>query len=108
MLNAIIPFLGFTPTIKVFHDTNPGFKKSKPLTPLAKRIRDYLMAKSSGLTALEALAHFQGMTSATLARRITEIARAGWPIIRESKLDVMTGRRYTRYRLDFDKDWPTV
>ena len=107
MLQTITNFLGLNspPTTVV---TKAQVEAKKPLTPRARRIRDYLMARSRGLTAVEAMVHFQGMTSATLSRRITELHRHGWPIINERNVDPMTGITYTRYRLDFSKEWPSV
>lgn len=65
------------------------------LTKRAKEVLDYLQKKGSA-SAREALLDID-ITSASLARRITELRDAKYPIASVQRTHPVTGRRYTVY-----------
>lgn len=67
------------------------------LSPQAKRVLAH-MRLNGGTSAREAMTDLD-ITSATLARRIVDLEEAGYFIMRESKRNPVTGKRYTRYSL---------
>jgi len=67
------------------------------MTPQAKKLLRHLETAGS-ITAREALLDLD-MTSATLARRICDLEKAGHCIFRESRVNPATGKRYTHYTL---------
>jgi hypothetical protein len=52
--------------------------------------------EAGSVSAREAMIDLD-MTSATLARRIVDLERAGITIIRERRIHPVSGKRYTRY-----------
>ena len=67
------------------------------LSPLARKIVAHLV-KAESISAREASNDY-GITSASLTRRMTDIAEAGILITREPKKHPIHGRKYTRYCL---------
>ena len=74
----------------------------KPLLPAAMAPREYAvyryMKKTGSISARDAIIDLD-MTSATLARRIVDLERHGYTILRHQKEHPATGRLYTRYSL---------
>lgn len=75
--------------------TNSNLFASLNLTPQARLILAHI-DKAGSISARDAMADY-GITSASLTRRIFEIARAGIQIERERRRHPVTGRHYTRY-----------
>ncbi|MBB3910117.1 helix-turn-helix domain-containing protein [Sphingomonas desiccabilis] len=69
--------------------------KSKPLSPRAKEVLDYLQAKGSA-SPREALLDLD-INSGSFTRRITELRDAGYKITGEVKSHPVTKRRYNVY-----------
>jgi hypothetical protein len=69
------------------------------LTPQAYTVWSYLNRNAEGLSAYEAMLAFQGMTSATLARRVCDLEEAGFRVARLRKRHPVSGKQYTRYQL---------
>jgi hypothetical protein len=79
--------------------TIPAKFRDSYLTPQAAKVVDFLKANTAGISAQDAMLHLSGMTSATLARRICDLEEVGYTIVREKKLNPVTKRSYTRYKL---------
>jgi len=69
------------------------------LTPLARKVLNYMTHNEGGISAREAQADLD-VTSASLSRRIVELEAFGWAIVHERKVHPVTEKRYTRYTLD--------
>lgn len=74
-----------------------GLAAAINLSPLAKTIYAHI-ERAGSISAREAMADY-GITSATLARRICDIEKAGFAVVRERKKHPITGRQYTRYSI---------
>lgn len=72
------------------------------LTPLARAVYS-LMRHNGSVTALDAMRSPLGISSGSLTRRITELRRAGFPIVREFGIDHITQRRYAKWRFVTEK-----
>jgi hypothetical protein len=74
----------------------------KPIPPFALAPRVYevyrYMKKVGSISARDALIDLD-MTSASLARRIVDLERSGYSIIRQQKAHPANGRLYTRYSM---------
>ena len=68
------------------------------LLPQAQLVVQH-MRRAGSISAREAM-NDHGITSATLARRIVDIERAGFKISRSRKTHPITGKLYTRYAID--------
>jgi len=68
------------------------------LEPAAMQVWCYLL-QAGHVDAIDALINLGGMSSASLARRITDLTRAGVPIYRQQRVNPISGREYTRYVL---------
>lgn len=68
---------------------------SKKLTPLAKKVLQYLVDKGTA-TPREALLDL-GVNSGSFTRRITEIRDAGYSVTDVTKRHPTTGQRYKEY-----------
>jgi hypothetical protein len=77
----------------------PAHLRTAFLTPQAKAVVDFLRANTAGISAQDAMLYLSGMTSATLARRICDLEEVGYTVVREKKLNPVTKRSYTRYKL---------
>lgn len=69
---------------------------SKKLTPLAKKVLEYLVQKGTA-TPREALLDL-GVNSGSFTRRITEIRDAGYKVDDETKFHPTTRQRYKEYK----------
>jgi len=65
------------------------------LTPLARSIMDRA-EKDGSITAREACLYLD-VDQGSFTKRITDISRAGFTVVREKKLNPHTGKLYTRY-----------
>lgn len=65
--------------------------------PQARKLYDFAQ-KNRGVSALDAFITFQ-ITSATLARRVCDLEREGFPVTRERRKHPVSGRPYTRYHI---------
>lgn len=74
----------------------------KKLAPFALPKREYAvyryMKKTGSISARDAMIDLD-MTSATLARRICDLEKHGYQIIRHQKVHPVSGRLYTRYSI---------
>ena len=74
----------------------------KRLAPFALPKREYAvyryMKKTGSISARDAMIDLD-MTSATLARRVCDLEKHGYTVIRHQKANPATGRLYTRYSL---------
>lgn len=68
------------------------------LTPLARKVLNYLTHNDGSISAREAAADLD-ITSASLSRRIVELEDFGYNIEHERKVHPVTRKRYTRYML---------
>lgn len=68
---------------------------SRKLSPLAKKVLDYLVKKGS-MTARDGLLDLY-INSGSLTRRITEIRDAGYEVTSRYKTHPTTGQRYMEY-----------
>jgi biotin operon repressor len=66
------------------------------VTPLAKKVYDHMLSNGGSISAREALLDLD-ITSASLARRITELSRAGYKIEHRKQVNRATEKSYTRY-----------
>jgi DNA-binding MarR family transcriptional regulator len=67
----------------------------RKLSPLAKRVLNYLQRKGSA-SPLEVTLDL-GVNSGSFTRRVTELRQAGYPITDEWRTHPVTGRQYKRY-----------
>jgi DNA-binding MarR family transcriptional regulator len=74
----------------------------KPLSPVAMAPREYqvfnYIKKTGSISARDALIDLD-MTSASLARRIVDLERHGYTVIRSQKEHPVNKRPYTRYSI---------
>ncbi len=73
-----------------------GLADMMNVTPLAKKVFNFMLDNGGSISAREALMDLD-ITSASLARRITELSRAGYRINRRRQINPSTGKPYTRY-----------
>jgi len=66
------------------------------VSPLAKKVYDFMLSNGGSISAREALLDLD-ITSASLARRITELHRAGYKIEHRKLVNRATEKDYTRY-----------
>jgi predicted ArsR family transcriptional regulator len=66
------------------------------VSPLAKKVYQFMLSNGGSISAREALLDLD-ITSASLARRITELHRAGYAIEHRQQVNRATGKPYTRY-----------
>lgn len=73
-----------------------GLIRQMNVSPLAKKVYQFMLSNGGSVSAREALLDMD-ITSASLARRITELHRAGFKIEHRKQLNRATGKEYTRY-----------
>lgn len=78
---------------------NKGLYQYVSLSPQQSKVVKVLKAIPDGITGVDALVVLDGMSSATLAKRVSELVRKGLNITRTQKRNPVTGTLYTKYAL---------
>jgi hypothetical protein len=73
-----------------------GLSSMINVSPLAKKVYQFMLTNGGSISSREAYLDLD-ITSASLARRITELKRAGYKVEAQRLINPATEKQYTRY-----------
>lgn len=80
-------------------ENSQGLYRYVRLSPQQNKIIKAMKKSPDGISAVDAMISLDGMSSATLAKRVSELVRKGLNITRTQKRNPVTGTLYTKYAL---------